>query len=101
MDTSNLKIFKYLEKNHKKLNKPRTLINVLLITINVCKKTLSKKKLRYSHIVYYLPQISEYLYDKKIINDDLFVAVNEIDNEELIDIVDDLMSIRGCFVKYI
>ena len=35
----------------------------------------------------------------KVISEDLFVKMNEFDNEELVELVNDAMSIKGCFMK--
>ena len=101
MDKTNLKIFEYLEKNKQKFKKPKTHINVILLTIKTCKKIIGKNKTQYSHVVAFLPKVADFLHDNKIINDDLFVTINEFDNEDLINLIEDLMSIKGCFVKYL
>ena len=76
----------------------KTSLKLILLTIDIGKK-ITKKKLNCSQVLYYLPIVSEKLYDMKVISEDLFVKMNEFDNEELVELVDDLMSIRGCFMK--
>ena len=76
----------------------KTSLKLILLTIDIGKK-LSKKKLNCSQVLHYLPMVSEKLYDMKVISEDLFLEINQFDNEELIEIVDDLISIKGCFMK--
>lgn len=76
----------------------KTSIKLILLTIDIGKK-LNKKKLNCSQVLHYLPIVSEKLYDMKVISEDLFLKINEYDNEELVELVNDLMGIKGCFMK--
>ena len=92
------KISKIILKKKLDNKKIKTSLKLIFVTIDIGKK-LSKNKLNCSQVIYYLPIVSEKLYDMKVISEDLFIKMNEFDNEELVELVNDAMSIKGCFIK--